>query len=365
MILSENRASTEPGTVQGDGDWSGLTLLAPGKVGGTPTLWARDNNTGALYSWPLVLDPSNELPTLLHASTRATLSLTLPPAGYPVVATPGDVNSTATDGTPDSNPDLYTIDPQGHLSEYFGAAPTGTAPNYTATFTSTPISLGTITDTAAHWWNLDEGAGATTTDKAGSLNGTLNGSYTWTTDANRGKVLALTGTTGYAATSGPALDTSKSFSVSAWVNLTSLTANSTLLSQSDTAGNGNGFQLYYSTSGNWAFNRHNDDTTAGTNFSAVYGGTPTVGAWTHLVAVYNATTKQMSLYVNSRIVGSAAYTGTTWNASGPLQIGRRLGAGTYGEYANAQLSDIHIYNTALTPADATATGDNPPITALG
>lgn len=350
----------------GDGDWSGLTLLTPGTVGGTPTLWARDNTTGALYTWPLALDPSTELPVLLHATTRTVLPLTLPPATYPVVATVGDVNSTATDGRPDSNPDLYTIDPQGHLTEYPGTAPTGTAPNYTATFTSTPISLGTITDTAAHWWNLDDGTGTTATDKAGTLNGTLSGAYTWTTDANRGTVLALTGTTGYAATSGAALDTSKSFSVSAWVNLSSLSANSTLVSQSDTAGNGDGFQLYYSSStAAWAFNRHNDDTTAGTNFSAVYGGTPTVGAWTHLVAVYNATTQQMSLYVNSQLVGSTSYTGTTWNAAGPLQIGRRLGAGNYGEYANAKLSDIHVYNTALTPADATAVGENPPITSLG
>ncbi|WP_435227282.1 LamG-like jellyroll fold domain-containing protein [Streptomyces sp. Tue6028] len=85
----------------------------------------------------------------------------------------------------------------------------------------------------------------------------------------------------------------------------------------------------------------------------------------HLVGVYEATTKNLSLYVDGRLTATRAYTGTTWNAAGPLQIGRRLYQGTYGEYANGQGSDIHIYNTALPPADAAATGDNHKLTQLG
>ncbi|MGQ5640956.1 MULTISPECIES: LamG-like jellyroll fold domain-containing protein, partial [unclassified Streptomyces] len=142
---------------------------------------------------------------------------------------------------------------------------------------------------ATHGWNLDAGSGTTTTDSIGALDAPLSGAYSWATDTNRGKVLNLIGTTGYAATSGPAVDTSKGLTVSAWANLTSLSANSTFVSQSDSAGNADGFQIYYSAGKHtWAFGRHNDDTTS-TSFTATYGGTPTVGAWTHLVGVYDAT----------------------------------------------------------------------------
>ena len=89
--------------------------------------------------------------------------------------------------------------------------------------------MGTATDTATHWWNLDDGTGITAADQTAGLDATLNGAASWTADNTRGKALDLTGTTGYAETAGPALDTSKSYTVSAWVKLTSTAANSTFL----------------------------------------------------------------------------------------------------------------------------------------
>lgn len=54
----------------GDGNWTGTTLITPGTVSGTPTLWARDNATGVLYSYPLAPDPSTGQPGLLHAPAK-------------------------------------------------------------------------------------------------------------------------------------------------------------------------------------------------------------------------------------------------------------------------------------------------------
>ncbi|WP_037677751.1 hypothetical protein [Streptomyces griseus] len=56
---------------------------------------------------------------------------------------------------------------------------------------------------------------------------------------------------------------------------------------------------------------------------------------------------------------------TDWNAAGPVQFGRRLFQGTYGEYADGRLSDVRLYATALPPADATAIGGSPALTQLG
>lgn len=341
----------------GDGDWTGQTLIAPGDLNGEPLLWTRDNSTGALYSYSLTVDPITGLPPLLHPGVHTALPLALVPSAYPVVASPGDINSPA--GGPDGVPDLYAVDSHGQLIEY-PYVQDGTSYAFAA-----PRPLGTVTDTSNHAWSLAEGAGSTLSDTKGGLNATLTGAYSWLTDSARGKVLSLSGTTGYAATSGPAVDTSKSYTVSAWVKLSSASVNSTFVSQSDAASIANGLQLYYSSGKQvWAFDRRDDDDITSSSFTAVYGSHAVVGQWTHLVGVYDASAKQLSLYVNGHLAGATAYAGQSWNAAGPVQIGRRISAGIYGEYANGQVSDVHTYPTALPLADAAAVGGSPTVVQL-
>jgi hypothetical protein len=343
----------------GTGDWTGKTLLAPGQVNGVPTLWARDNTTGALSSYSLQPD-ADQLPPVLTPGGGASLGTTLTPSSYPWVASPGDVNSTTqADGAPDGCPDLYAVNAKGALLEYPGTCGASGSAGF-----GSAVSMGSVTDASVHRWPSADGSGSTVTDSRGSLDATLTGSYSWATDSSRGPVLQLNGTTGYGATSGPALDTSKSFTVSAWVKLAADDVNSTFVSESDTAGNANGFQLYYSSSHKaWAFDRHDDDSTS-TSFSAVYGPKPTVGAWTHLAGVYDATSDQLSLYVNGQLAGAADYDGTTWNADGAVQLGRRLYQGSYGEYADGELSDVRVYDSALPVSDLVAMNSSPEVTGL-
>ncbi|MEU6550175.1 LamG-like jellyroll fold domain-containing protein [Streptomyces sp. NPDC046915] len=500
----------------GDGDWSGLTLIAPGRVGGTftvdadgngkvtggtPTLWARDDASGTVYTFPIDSGSLSAPPKLLHAPVRTALvsalktaaggsvclddtsahtedhtkiqiytcndsaaqkwvlhddgslrvlgkcldvtdgdtdngtllqlytcngsaaqrwtpgasgSLVNPQSGkclddpgasttngtqvriytcnnsaaqnwtgsaatgwtahpptalpmvlrkhdYPTVASPGDVNSPT--GGPDGNPDLYATDTAGQLTEHPGAAPSSTTAGF-----ADPVGLGMVTDTATHRWKLDDGTGTTAADSTGGLPATLTGGTAWTTDTDRGTVLSLNGTSAYAATKAPGVDTSGSFTVSAWVKLNSLSGgNSTFVSQSDDpiVGAANGFQLYYSSAAQvWAFGRHNDDSTS-TDFTSVYGAKAVAGKWTHLVGVYDADAGQLQLYVNGRLTATKTYTGSAWNAGGPVQFGRRLFQGTYGEYASGRLGDVRLYATALPSADAAAPGGSGILLQLG
>ncbi|WP_306324376.1 LamG-like jellyroll fold domain-containing protein, partial [Streptomyces sp. CC224E] len=100
--------------------------------------------------------------------------------------------------------------------------------------------------------------------------------------------LGLNGTSAYAASASAIVDTSKSFTVSAWVRLDGKDRNHTFLSQAGTRTSG--FQLYYSkTYDRWVFNRHTkdaDDTTIARSQSTE---TPQTGVWTHLTGVYDAT----------------------------------------------------------------------------
>ncbi|MET7987381.1 LamG domain-containing protein [Streptomyces sp. NPDC005281] len=350
----------------GDGDWTGQSLIAAGTFKGKPVLWSRDNTTGQLYSYPITVDPATLVPDLLHPGTHTSLGLTLSPTAYPVVASPGDVNSpvrstSTTPGGPDGMPDLYAVDAYGQLLEYnYRQSLVLTSP---PTYDFAPaVSLGSVTDTATHWWKLAEGSGATTADSTGTLTAGLSGGYSWTNDTARGNALTLNGTSGYGSATGPAVDTSKSFTVSAWVKLNSLTANSTFLSQNGTTNNG--FQLYYSSGAQaWAFGRHSTDTSSAV-WRATYGTKPVVGRWTHLVGVYDASAKEIHLYVDGKLTATNDWTYSPWNATGPLQIGRKLASGTYGEYTNGAISNVRIYPYALPPADAASADDLPKVAQL-
>ncbi|MER7671388.1 ricin-type beta-trefoil lectin domain protein [Kitasatospora sp. NPDC096128] len=87
------------GSELGDGDWSAVALLAPGTVGGTPTLWARDNVTGALYTYPLSFAADGKPTTTLHAPVhQALVSAVKNTSGAGMCA---DINGGYTDnGTP-------------------------------------------------------------------------------------------------------------------------------------------------------------------------------------------------------------------------------------------------------------------------
>ncbi|MCT9109858.1 ricin-type beta-trefoil lectin domain protein [Streptomyces mirabilis] len=469
----------------GTGDWSDTTLLAPGTVGGVPTLWARDNATGAISSFPLTFaagvptakpaaprhaplvsgvldtvnknlcldiagsrtangtaaqmytcndsdaqnftlgtdhtvhalgkcldvtkgDTDNGTPVQLYqcnntgsqewvpgpyqgtlknpqsgrcladpASNRnprtrvviwdckniadqkwaATEGNVLPaaqpilPVGvgeqdYPTTASPGDVQGTGF-------PALYATSRSGRMVEYPGAAADGGLAQFTAS-----VSVGHV-HRPADWWKLD--GTADSVRPANSL--TLSGGAIVTADPARGSALALNGSTGYAATSGPVLDTSRSHTVSAWANLSSLTANSTFVSQSGASANG--LQLYYSAGAHaFAFGRAHED--GESTFTAAYG--PTTGAqsprtnkWFHLVGVFDADTQQLRLYVNGDLADTAAYDGTLWNATGPLQIGRRLSKGAYGEYTDGKVADVQLFTEALTPGGVASLDRNRPV----
>jgi hypothetical protein len=71
----------------GTGDWSGTTLIAPGAVNGTLTLWVRDNTTGLVYSYPVPLG-ADKLPTtvLTPPTTRPLISGVTAGDGSPLCA---------------------------------------------------------------------------------------------------------------------------------------------------------------------------------------------------------------------------------------------------------------------------------------
>ncbi|MFI7650344.1 LamG-like jellyroll fold domain-containing protein [Micromonospora sp. NPDC049460] len=176
---------------------------------------------------------------------------------------------------------------------------------------------------------------------------------TWDSDARLigGQTAAFVGSGRQAQTAGPVVDTTKSFSVAAWVRVTDTgtTCCKTIVSQDGAVTNG--FNLYYVPSTKqWGFSMYNADSTS-TQGAFVFAPA-TVNTWTHVSAVYDASQKQMRLYVNGDAKGSAHHD-STWNATGALHVGyAKWGAGQSNSGAG-QIADVQVYNRVLVDHDFT------------
>ncbi|MFI6341118.1 LamG-like jellyroll fold domain-containing protein [Streptomyces sp. NPDC050535] len=194
-------------------------------------------------------------------------------------------------------------------------------------------------------WHLDNGLTDSTTATQHPL--TSSGA-TWDTLARSGSGAAkFNGTSAYLATSGAVLDTTKSFTVSAWARLEKKDANYTVLSQAGT--NASGFQLYYSTAYNaWVFNRHQTDVASPAITRSIGTRPPVVKAWTHLAGVYDAAAQTIQLYVNGvPQADPVSFTVTPWKASGGLQVGRLWASAAGKESFAGTIDEVQVWSRAL------------------
>jgi hypothetical protein len=215
-------------------------------------------------------------------------------------------------------------------------------------------STGAAVDSAGAASNATLSAGAVRDDhgRRGEITRTPDGGVLQTPVTDKG--LALNGSTGYAATSGPVVDTSTSWTVSAWARLNSAASgNRTVLAQ-DGAHNSAFYLSYQSSLGTWTLRTATKDASDGNvSDQTVIAKQPAVpGAWTHLAAVYDASAHTISLYVNGRLQGSDTVA-AAWRAGGALQMGRALWQDAYYDYFPGQIDEVTIWPGAL-PADMIA-----------
>jgi hypothetical protein len=213
------------------------------------------------------------------------------------------------------------------------------------------------------YWPLDSFAGHNLNDMIRGAHLTTTGDVAWTPDARYVGANALSfdanlgdGQTGYAATSGPVLDTTKSFSVSAWARLASLGTYRTVVSQNGASRSR--FMIYYSPdSAKWMFVMYDQDgdSTAGT---FIGGGSPVAGRWTHLLGVYDAVEKRIGLYVDGVLVASGSHT-PVWAANGAFTIGRGIAGGASKQSWRGEIADVRAWDRVVVSDDIWGTDPNP------
>jgi hypothetical protein len=205
-----------------------------------------------------------------------------------------------------------------------------------------------VTNGLVGYWKFDDGSGTTAVDSSGSgNNGTLTGGPTWTT-GRIGGALSFSGSGTEVDINKSVLNTSQSYSVSAWVQIS--TANGWASAVTQDGMNVSGFFLQRTDQGKFAFSLINSDSTQGSVTRAVSGFNPLTNFWYQLACVYDATLNQIKLYVNGTLLDTQSVP-AAWNAGGETVIGRGKYGGSPVDFWPGLIDDVRLYNRALSDVE--------------
>ncbi len=158
--------------------------------------------------------------------------------------------------------------------------------------------------------------------------------------------LSLSGAGQYAASAGEVIDTTQSFSVSAWVKLANTNGYQTFVSQDGSQVSGFYLQLR-GDSHRFAFTRITYDSPAGLGTIAGADSIiPQPGVWYHLAGVYDSVKQTISLYVNGKLQQTQSFV-PNWQASGPLAVGRGKFGGNPVDFVSGSIDDARSYSGVL------------------
>lgn len=226
-------------------------------------------------------------------------------------------------------------------------------------------------------WHFDEDSGqaldSSATDAANQDNATLSAGAVRDDRGRRGELrydaqgnpletpkqdkgLQLDGATGYAATSGPVLETRSSYTVSAWVRLNpSATKTVTALSQQSSTSSPwdrqySPFMVSHGTSG-WRMRVLSTSSVGGSNAHEIKAKQSVPkGVWTHVTGIHDVAAHTASFYINGQLQGTIS-TGNAWSADGPLQIGRLMYGDVYTDYFAGSIDEVAVWQRALEPEE--------------
>lgn len=213
-----------------------------------------------------------------------------------------------------------------------------------------PGSPGPAIPEPIGFWPLDDGSGGTAVDPVGHRNG-VAANVTW-----QGSAAEFNGKNSQITVPESVIETGPqdSFTVAASVNLAAFSAFETAVSQDGV--NNSAFYLEYdSTDERWAFARRSVDGSDSVVDRAVSSTVPVLNTWTNLVGVFDGGDDTLQIYVNGQLQGTANDP-TPFATSGELVMGRSLyGHGQVGFWAGL-ISNVRVFNQALTPEQITALG---------
>jgi len=204
----------------------------------------------------------------------------------------------------------------------------------------------------AGYWEFDAGTGTSAADSSGRGHPlALQAGASWAEGVVGPYALAVSPQQD-AVSSGPVIDTSQGFTVSAWVNLAGTSGYQTFVSADGSQVSGFYLQLRGDT-GRFAFTRLAYDSTAAYGMIATSAIVPQPGVWYLLTGVYNAAAQTSSLYVDGALQ-QTIHALAPWPATGPLAVGRGFYNGAPTDWVNGAIDDVRAYSGALPAQDIRA-----------
>ncbi|MER5732276.1 LamG domain-containing protein [Streptomyces sp. NPDC002138] len=193
-------------------------------------------------------------------------------------------------------------------------------------------------------------------DRTGSTNIALGPQAEQGAGTKRGEVRFKDNANSYAQGAGQAVDTTKSFSVSARVYTSAKSGTHMAVSQGD--GVSYAFELGHDTVNGksaWVFRvQSGTDGAEATTSQVASDGLKTASAWAMLTGTYDATTKTIKLYVDGKQAGEVPVAAGIWAAPGAIQLGRARHHDIWaGPWAGA-MDNIRVWDSALTAAQVGA-----------
>ncbi|MFV2199166.1 LamG domain-containing protein, partial [Nocardiopsis sp. LOL_012] len=154
----------------------------------------------------------------------------------------------------------------------------------------------------------------------------------------------------YLETVDPVIDTTDSFSVSAWVKLDQTpTGNVTAVAQTGDFQSAFHLGYQYHSNPGWTFKMapHDDGPAGASGWTYATDATPAqLGVWTHLLGTYTPDTNRLDLYVDG-VHQASAHHPTTWNADGPLAIGGAQHSGSPDYFWPGAIDDVRVWDRVV------------------
>lgn len=291
----------------------------------------------------------------------------------------------------------YTLDPGISAASATQVAASST--DHTATITLTPASdqtfnlrvwsrdkAGNYSAAYSYQFSVRAGTGPDarwTFDGQNGADDSLHGNTfavtggTWSAGrGSYGKAFTGDGTSAYTATTGPVVTNNPStgtpvtvhsnvsFTVAAIVRLDSAAGSGQRVIVAQDGTRTSPFLLSYSvTDKKWRFAVAATDVDAPTTVAVLSNSTVTTGVWTRLFATYDGTSHGLKLFVNGTLQ-TATGTSATFDATGPVTVGRGKAAGAATGFFPGAIDDVRLYARAVGSAEHefTLVGlPNPPI----
>ncbi|MFI1950926.1 LamG-like jellyroll fold domain-containing protein [Streptomyces xinghaiensis] len=203
---------------------------------------------------------------------------------------------------------------------------------------------------------LDEQTSATEVNGHGDvLPAEFHGGVTPGMPGVAGNAAGFNGTDGYARigqTTGPHVNTSRSFTISAWAKLDRKPDGAAIIA-AQAGRHRPGFELYYSAYyDRWAFNQYSADDPDAKIIRAMQpdGSKAYAGQWVHLAGVHDTVADTLTLYLNGQEVGATELGGAFYADQSML-----IGAGSYsGEISNhfpGRIDDVRLFDRPVSSSE--------------